>query len=127
MPTDIYESESGIPHGSRLLTITRAGVPTFYKCDSFQPSYPTNTLNQNDQLGRAARFKVVNGFPTASATLQLASTSTPIPARQETFEPESYDQVTRWVITSVSAPEEAEGIRTVQINCQGVPLPLAPA
>jgi hypothetical protein len=125
-PTDIYESEAGIPHGSRIVVITRAGVPTVYKCNNFQPTYPGKTLNQNDELGRAARFKGVKDFPTASAELQLATTSTPIPALFETIPAAAGDKVASWTITSVSAPEEAESIRVVSVTLQGVPLPLAP-
>jgi hypothetical protein len=125
-PTDVYLSENGIPHGSRIVTITRSGVPTVYKCDNFTPTYPGKTKNQNDHLGRATRFAVVGDFPTASATLQLASDQTPIPQIREEIPAASGDLVARWVITSVSPAEEADNIRVVSINCQGVPLPLAP-
>lgn len=126
MPTDVYESEEGIPHGSRIVTITRSGTPTVYKCNNFNPTYPGKVLNQNDQLGRAARFKGVDDFATASAELQLASTSTPIPRKWETIPAGATDLVSSWTITSVSAPEEADNIRIVSVNLQGVPLPLAP-
>lgn len=127
MPTDIYESESGIPHGSRIVTITRSGVPTVYKCDSFVPNYPGKRLNQNDQLGRAMRFKGVKDFPTASAVLQLATTETVVPAQWEEIPAASNDLVSKWVIMDVSPPEEAESIRIVNVTLQGVPLPLAAA
>lgn len=124
-PSDIYSSEPGIPHGSRIVTITRNGTPTAYFCDSFSPSYPSKRMAQNDNLGRAARFKLAKDFPTASATLQLATDTTPIPAQHEIIPAAVGDLCTHWVIESVSPPEEAESIRTVQVTLVGVPLPRA--
>lgn len=126
MPFDIYESQTGIPHGSRVVTITRSGTPTTYIADNFSPSYPGKKLNQNDQLGRARRFKIARDFPTATATLQLESTTTVIPQIGEEIPADANDRVTKWVITDVSPAEQADAIRTVNITCQGVPLPLAP-
>lgn len=116
-----YSSTPGIPHGSRIVTLDS----TAYIADNFTPIYPTKFSGQNDQNGRPARFMLKDDFATATAQLQLETDATPIPANGQECDPEPNDLVARWVVESVSPPEEAEGIRIVNVTFRGVPLSAA--
>ena len=107
-----YSSSGGIPHGSRLVTID--GVA--YVAENFRPTRPTRRLERDDQVGAPNGFKLLKARKTATATLQLATVDTPIPGRGREFAGEAKDAVVAWVIETVSDPEEAGALRTVEIS-----------
>ena len=108
-----YSSVAGIPSGSRIITI--AGVA--YIADNFNITSPTKQLNQADETGKDARFKLLEARKTATAQLQLATTSTALPGRGNEFDGLPEDEVAKWVITEVSPVEQAEAIKIVNITC----------
>lgn len=114
MPDSLpYSSTPGIPHGSRIVTIDG----TAYIADNFNITSPTKQLSQNNHLGADARFKLLAGRKTATAQLQLASDSTPLPGRGNEFDGEATDEVGKWVIIEVSSVEQADQIKVVNISC----------
>lgn len=103
----------GLPHGSRILTIDAVA----YIANSFQPRAPTKQLTRTTHLGAPNGFKLLRDRKVASAVLQLDKTTTAIPGRGREFAGEAVDNVAAWVIIDVGAPEEAEGLKTVTIEC----------
>lgn len=108
-----YSSADGIPHGSRIITIDSVA----YIADGFQPTRPTQQLERKTHLGAPNGFKLLKGRKTATATLQLATDSTPVPGRGREFAGETVDEVEAWVIIDVSNPEVSDGLKTVSITC----------
>jgi hypothetical protein len=103
-----YETSNTLPWGSRVLTIATV---TFI-AENFEVTSPTNVIERMDEVGNPNGAVAIDKARTGTATLQLASESTVVPARGAEF---TADTVT-YFLTEVSAPEAQEEFKTVRIS-----------
>lgn len=111
----LYNPQS-FPTGCPVLTINSVT----YKTNSFSITRPTQKTNVTDEAGAPLGAIFQSDFETATAELQLATTSTPVPttaAQSSTTGLFTLD-TQNWIIESVTEPREKLGQRVVQITAQ---------
>lgn len=115
--SDLYNINN-IPHGTAILTINAVA----YKTDDLNISNPTEQLGRKEVTGEdSTDLVVIAGRPTGTATLQLATTTTVIPAAGLTFSHTLRTGASRlYVITEVSVAKTIAGITTCSISFSDV-------
>ena len=113
------KTDGTVPSGSRILLIGTADVS--YIADNFSINRPTAFLDQRDQYNEPSGGVLLEDFITGSATLQIASSTTPLPHLGDEFMTWLDDSNiigTRQVfyITEVSKQEERASLKKVTIN-----------
>lgn len=106
------KNDGAIPYGSIVLTINSIT----YVADSFSISRPSKTIERTNETDLPSGQVSYDGFVTGSATLQLASGSTAIPAMYDTFTTSVSGTSETFYIDSVTQPLEKAGERKVNIN-----------
>lgn len=103
-----YLLPGNIPFGTRILTI----ASQVYICEDFNLSAGTTEIARKDQVNNPNGFVLTKNPKTATGTLQLASTATPIPGRGQTCTvPEGV-----FVTTTVGQPEQQGKIKVVSVT-----------
>lgn len=110
-----------IGYGSLVLTINSVA----YVAEDISLSLPTQELLRYDELNAPEGIVLTEDFASGSATLQLATTSTVLPIRGQTFtanlQREASSGTQTYVITQVD-PSFAQGdFQKVSINFRQVP------
>lgn len=103
-----YLYPSAFPYGSRVVTFNFTGGGSGSAIlESFEPSNPTTEINRQDQLGAPNGFALIAEPRTATATAQLATTSSTYVSRGDTayFAPPDSATAITWVVTQTSNPE----------------------
>lgn len=102
-----------VAYGSQVVTIGA----TAHVAESISVSQPTQIVERRDQLGAPTGQVVIPQFDNGTATLQLASTATVIPAVGATFTFVRNDASTMGVVVSgVSEPQSQFDIHKVTVN-----------
>lgn len=108
-------NDGSFPYGSRVITI---GAVT-YIADNIEFNRTTKFVANTDENDEPNGGVLVPDFERGSATLQLAASTTVVPALGATFA-EKFDPndlaATTWYITEVGKPEEKGGINKVRIS-----------
>jgi len=91
----IYNPDT-VPYGSVKLTINMVE----YIADDLTVTYSTKVIERTNELDEPLGQVLYKGWDTGSATLQLATAATAIPAVGDTF---TYNSIT-WVINEVGTP-----------------------
>ena len=102
-----YVYPSTFPYGSRVVTFTFSGGGTGSAIlESFEPTEGTFEINRQDQLGAPNGFVLISEPRTATATAQLATTSTTFVSRGDytNVSIKNGTSVT-FVVTQASQPE----------------------
>lgn len=107
-------NDGNMPYGSRVLTVNG----NTYIADDFTINRPSNLVERPGEFGQPTGWVLVPTLPTGSATLQLATTSTPLPEVGMSF---VVDAET-FMLNSVSAPEVKDQDKKVAVTfIQDVP------
>lgn len=102
-----YVYPTTFPYGSRVVTFTFSGGGTGSAIlESFEPTEGTFEINRQDQLGAPNGFVLISEPRTATATAQLATTSTTFVSRGDytNVSIKNGTSVT-FVVTQASQPE----------------------
>ena len=78
---DPFLNDGGIPYGSQVLTLlatTTATSGTTYIADNIDFTDPSKEINRTNQLDEPSGSVNYDDFQRATATLQLATTTTPL-------------------------------------------------
>jgi len=81
---DPFLNDGGIPYGSQVLTLlatTTATSGTTYIADNIDFTDPSKEINRTNQLDEPSGSVNYDDFQRGTATLQLATTTTPLPAK----------------------------------------------
>lgn len=108
-------NDGTVPFGSRVLTINAVT----YVAENFEVSEPTFKVERRDEINAPNGQYIGPDFINGSATLQLATSSTAIPALGDTFatKPRAADVAnTTFAISEVGIPEEQGAIKKVPIK-----------
>ena len=103
-----YLTAATLPYGSRVLTINAVA----YIANNYKVDRSGSLIERQTELGAPNGAVLVAEAATGSAQLQLATTSTALPAIGDEF---TADTVT-YFLTQVGASEEARGFKTVDIS-----------
>jgi len=79
-----FYNDGSIPYGSQVVTLlatTTATTGTTYIADNINFSDPSKEINRTDQLDEPSGSVNYEDFERATATLQLATSSTPPPTK----------------------------------------------
>lgn len=117
-----YLYPTSFPYGSRVVTFNFSGGGTGAAIlESFEPSEGTNEISRQDQLGAPNGFVLIAEPRTASATAQLATTSSTYVSRGDTtsISIKNGTAVT-WVVTQVSDPEESRAAKKQSLTLREV-------
>jgi hypothetical protein len=104
----IYKTAATLPFGSRVLTIATVS----YVAQTFRTRSGSSVVERQTEDGEPNGAVGVPEADDGSATLQLATATTAIPARFAEF---TEDTIT-YFITEVGKPEEQRGFKTVEIS-----------
>jgi len=102
--------DGDMPYGTRVLTI--GGY--LYICDDWLPKRGSNLVERSGVYGQITGW-VLNAdsvLPTGTATLQLETTTTPLPTVGQSFVEDSET----WVIQNVENPESKESDKKVHVT-----------
>jgi len=113
-----YVYPSGLPYGSRVVTFNfTAGGTGASVLESFEPTEPTNELNRQNELGAPNGFVLIAEPITATATAQIASTSTTFISRGDTtlISIKNGTSIT-FVVTQASMPEGNREIKKQSLS-----------
>lgn len=119
-----FFNDGTVQYGSQTLTIGTwtAGTPptigstTTYIADSFSISRPSKTIERTDADDDPAGQVSYAGYVTGSATLQLAGSSTAIPALGKAFTSSVSGAAEYFYIDSVDQPYSKEAETKVNIT-----------
>ena len=103
-----YLTSATLPYGSRVLTINAVA----YIANNYKVDQGGALIERQNELGAPNGAVLILEASTGSAQLQLATTTTAIPAIGDEF---TADTVT-YFLTQVGASEEARGFKTVDIS-----------
>jgi hypothetical protein len=81
---DPFLNDGSIPYGSQVLTLlatTTATTGTAYIADNIDFSDPSKEINRTNQVDEPSGSVNYDDFQRATATLQLATTTTPLPTK----------------------------------------------
>lgn len=106
------KNDGAIPYGSIVITINSVT----YIADSFSISRPSKTIERTSEVDLPTGQISYDGFVTGSATLQLASDSTAIPAMYQTFTSSVSGSSETFYIDSVTQPLEKGGEKKINIT-----------
>jgi hypothetical protein len=103
-----YLQPGNIPFGTRILTISSQQ----YICEDFNLSAGTTEIARKDNLNNPNGFVLTKNPRTATGTLQLATTATPIPGRGQLC------TVTEgvFVTTTIGQPEQQGKLKVVSVT-----------
>lgn len=107
-----YLTSATLPYGSRVVTVASIG----YIANSFTTSQPLNVIERQNELGAPNGAVGIRQPITGSASLQLASTATAIPASGDEFSASIAGTAITFFITDRGLPEEQAGFKTVDIS-----------
>ena len=107
-----YLTTSGLPYGSRVVTIASVG----YIANNFSVSDPLNVIERTDELGAPNGAIGIDQVKTGSAQLQMATTSTSYPVKGAEFSAAVNGTATTFFLTEVGMPEEAAGFKVADIS-----------
>ena len=114
------KTDGTVPSGSRVITFGVTPNTVSYIADNFSVAQPSAFLDQRDQYNEPIGGVLLADFVTGSATLQLASSSTKLPALGAEFQTWIDDSVpatlTTFYVTEVSKPEERASLKKCTIN-----------
>lgn len=110
---DLY-NPNNIPHGTAILTINSVA----YKTDDLSITEPTEQLGRKEVTGEDSDDMVlISARRNGTATLQLATGTTAIPANGQTFTYAIRTGANRtWLVTEVGIAMQIAGIKTVSIS-----------
>lgn len=112
-----YYNDGNLPYGSVILTIN--GVN--YETDDFDYNEPLSaTLERTSSVNLPNGAVYIAGFREGTATLQLATAATAIPAQFSTFSTAIRGVSTLFVITTVGTPRAKDALHTVAITFRKV-------
>jgi hypothetical protein len=102
-----YLYPTTIPYGSRVVTFNFASGGTGGAIlEAFETTEPTTEINRQDQLGAPNGFVLIAEPRTATATAQLATTSTTFISRGDTATISIKNGTSlTWVVTQSGQPE----------------------
>ena len=108
-----YLYPTTFPYGSRVVTFTfSAGGTGAAVLESFEPTEGTTEINRQDQLGAPAGFVLIAEPITATATAQLAGTSTTFVSRGDTTNVSIKNGTSiTFVVTQASYPEGTREVK----------------
>jgi len=104
----LYKTTSTLPFGSRVLTI----ATVTYIAQNFRTRAGSAVVERQDEEGEPNGAVGVPEARDGSATLQLATATTAIPALFAEFTEDTFT----YFITEVGTPEEQRGFKTVEIS-----------
>lgn len=113
----VYKSNSALGWGSiviSILTSTGPDVTTTYICESWTPVAPVEIAERKNQLNEPNGFVQVDQARTVSVVAQLATATTPVPARGAEF---TVDTIV-YVVGEVTTPKEQGGIWKFSFNAR---------
>lgn len=106
-------NSGNVPYGSFRVSIkTPAGADldaSSYVLENIPLTRPGKVLERPDELGAPNGWTLTAGFPTGSAVIQTATSTTPWPYLGCYFEEDFGFGVERWVITDISQPFDMQG------------------
>ena len=108
-------NDGTVRFGSRVLTINSIT----YIAESFEVSEPTFKVERRSELGAPNGKYIGEDFVTGSATLQLAASTTAIPALGLTFATKPRDAdaaTTTFILTEIGIPEAQGDISKVPVK-----------
>lgn len=115
MADPIYESSANLPIGGKTFTIDSV---VYAAAGEFSLNKPTREQSRRDQDGNESDLALWNDPITGSVPLQLATDTTPVPVRGETF----VDNTVTYVITNVSEKVPQGDYWTVEISFRKPPV-----
>jgi hypothetical protein len=107
-----YSTSANLPWGTRVLTINAVS----YIANSFNPRDPSTVVRRRTELGAPNGAFMTAEAGAGTANLQLATSSTALPARGDEFTTTWRGTSVTFFITEVGAPEEQQGFKTVDIS-----------
>lgn len=105
-------NDGTVQYGSRVVTINAVA----YVADNIEITRPTNIIERTQEAGEPSGWVAVPGFPTGTATLQLASGATVIPTLGLTFSTDFGAGAETWAIVEVGQPEAKDAEKKVNIT-----------
>lgn len=108
-------NDGQLPYGSRLLIIT-GSAPGSCVAETIEFTLATTALRRTDQLGNPSGQVLIKDWTTGTATLQLATTNSQVPATGDTFSTVRSGSAERFVITNVGQPESSTTDKKVTIS-----------
>jgi hypothetical protein len=108
-------NDGSLPYGSRLIQLT-GSVTGAYVAESIEVTRPTTQIQRLDEIGEPNSAVYIRNWATGTATLQLATTASLIPANGCTFAV-SFDLTPEiFVITQVGQPETSTTDKKITIT-----------
>lgn len=108
-------NDGNLPYGSRIIQLTGSGNGT-YVAENIEITRPTTQLPRSNELGNPNGAVYIRTWNTGTATLQLATTASVVPAVGNTFATTWSGSAERFVITQVGQPESSTTDKKVNIS-----------
>lgn len=107
-----------VPYGAQAVTLyTTAITPYSAVAEAISFETPSHIIEQMDALGNPTGQAVIEVFGTGTATIQLATTSSPLPKIGTTFTGVHNDGTTSgFVVSQVGEPQAQYEYRKVTVN-----------
>jgi len=116
-----YLYPATLPYGSRTITINFGGGGTAnVVLESFEPTEGTWEVNRQNELGAPFGFGLGAEPKTATATAQLASTSSTYVRAGDTTSISVFGTSVTFVVTQVSAPEASREAKKQSLTLREV-------
>lgn len=108
-------NDSGIPHGSAVLTVIQTGVQ--YDCDSdfTEPQDNTKVVKRNKANGAAGGSFGIKDFREGSCTIQIATAATASVRAGNTFTTDKTGAQV-WIVVNASRRSPKEGYDVQEIT-----------
>jgi hypothetical protein len=100
--------DNSVPYGSVVLVINTVD----YVADDITITKSTKVIERTNEVDEPSGQVIIEGFETGSATLQLATSATAIPAIGDTF---TYSTVT-YVVSEVGVPKSKGDYTKINIS-----------
>ncbi len=105
-------NDGSVPYGSRVLTINTVT----YVAEQIEVRRPTFVIERRNQLNQPSGQVIDDDFVAGTATLQLATGATAIPANGMTFSTTFEAAAETFIISEVGQPEEQGAEKKVTIS-----------
>lgn len=105
-------NDGNIPYGSQVVTLNA----TTYVAEDINFEDTTKTIDRADEIGNPNGAVYIKQKVTGTMTLQLATTSTAIPAVNDTVSLTYRGSAKTFVVSKVGQPQKQDDIRKIQVE-----------
>ncbi len=115
-----FFNDGSLPYGSQVLTLlatTSATTGTTYIADNIEFNDASKEINRTNELDEPSGSVNYEDFERATATLQLATTSTPAPTKGHVAQLQRAGGTSYWYfVFDVTEPKSKDAAHTVNVT-----------